>query len=96
MAAGADVPFDPAGEPGVPQREVGELDRRAGVHQMLLRILVEEFPQPAAQLGQEHRPQVLVLQHHAAQLALVQFPPVTRLLLVRVQVRADCRSGNPR
>jgi hypothetical protein len=76
---GAEVPLDPAREPGVAQSEVAELDAVAVVEELPAGGLVDQRPEATAQLQQNGRAEVAVLEDRDPGLLGPECPPVVVL-----------------
>jgi hypothetical protein len=87
VAGGAEIPLDAAGEPGVGEREVGELQTRVGEHKIAIGHRVPKRPEPAAEARKHER-----LQPAVGDLDREDFlrPQVSRIsVLQRVWQRID-------
>ena len=60
VAGGAEVPLDAAGEPGVGEREVGELQAPVGEHQIPVGREVAQRPEPAPEARKHQRLQPII------------------------------------
>ena len=80
VSGGAEVPLDAAGEPGVGEREVGELQAPVGEHQIPVGRQVAERPEPAPEARKHQRLQ-----------PTIRYPE--RRDIPRPQVAANSRSA---
>ena len=93
VAPRADVPLDPAREPGVAQGQVGRLHDRVDVQQLPVRSPVVERQQPPAEVEGDGGAQRVVLQHGDAMRSWFEPAAVVVLGEVRQQRRRRPLAG---
>ena len=86
VAGGAEVPLDPAGEPGVGEREVGELQAPVGEHQIPVGHQVAQRPEPAPEARKHQRLQPTVGQPERGDVPRPQVAAVVVLQRVRQRI----------
>ena len=86
VAGGAEVPLHAAGEPGVGEPEVGELQTPVGEHQIPVSLQVAQRPQPASELRKHERLQRVVGQLDRGYLLRPQVAAVVVLQRVRQRI----------
>ena len=64
MSELGDIPFDPAGKPGVADSQVGGLHDRIAVEQLTVRLFFSQRIETASEFREKLRSQMFIFQHY--------------------------------